>query len=327
MAGKSQRPESPFDITADVQQTRAGQLRQLLDVWVVAPFRVMWTDTRTKIGLLVVMFYVFIGTLGVVIVPPPQLQAGPVFAPPFQDLQFPLGTDKFGQGILASLIHATPPMLKMILSGSVFTVTVATMIGTVSGYKGGVTDQVLMTITDIMLTIPGLPLVIVIAIALDPRNPFVIGIILSINAWAGLARSLRSQVLAIREDAYVEASKVMGVPTPRIVVADILPNLMPYIMVNFMQSARNVIFASVGLYYLGLLPFTTLNWGVMMNMAQAAGALRSDKVIWWLLFPMLTITFLTFGLIALAQGMDRVFNPRVRARHAKTLETDEAETA
>lgn len=317
---------SVFETTTDIELSRVDQWLQFIDVRLLAPFRVMWSDGRTKVGLFVVGLYVFMGTLGVSVIPPPELHAGPIYMAPFQSLRFPLGTDKFGKGIFRSLVHATPPMLKMVFAGAVFTVIVATIIGTVSGFIGGMIDRVLMTFTDIMLSIPGLPLVIVIAIALEPRNPYVVGLVLSINAWAGLSRAIRSQVLTVRHESYVEASQTMGLPIWKIIVGDVLPNLMPYITVNFMQAARNVIFASVGLYFLGLLPFTTLNWGVMMNLARTAGALRSMQIIHWLVFPMFAITLFTFGLIALAQGMDRVFNPRVRARHAKSVDTSDAST-
>jgi peptide/nickel transport system permease protein len=90
---------------------------------------------------------------------------------------------------------------------------------------------------------------------------------------------------------------------------------------NFVQQARAVIFGSVGLYFLGVLPYTSTNWGVMMNAAvNRAGATSSMMAFHWLLVPMLTIIVLALGLTLLAQGADRIFNPRVRARHAETIE-------
>lgn len=172
-----------------------------------------------------------------------------------------------------------------------------------------------MSLTDILMTIPGLPLVIVLAVILEPDEPWMVGIILTINAWAGLARAIRSQVLTLRNESFVEASRLMGISTPTIIAKDIVPGLMPYITVNFVNSARGVIFSSVGLYFLGILPFTNLNWGVMMNLAYSTGgALYSVDVLHWLLIPMITIIILSLGLILFAQGTDRIFNPRVRVR-------------
>lgn len=316
---------SVFETRADVSVTRQERLRRLFDRWVSAPFRIIWSDKRFRAGFSIVLFYVLMGTIGVVLVPVPTSE-DPSLVLPFQSLQYPLGTDGLGQQLGRSIVHATPPMLKMMAAGALFSTAVATIVGTVSGYKGGLADRVLTTFTDMMMTIPGLPLVIVIAAILSPRSPYVVGIILTINAWAGLARAIRSQVLTIRDEAYVEASRIIGKDTGSIITEEILPNLMPYVMINFVNSARNVIFASVGLYFLGILPFTSLNWGVMMNMAyRGSGALYSLESAHWFIVPMATIVILSYGLILLSQGSDRLFNPRVRARHAKTVAKDENE--
>jgi len=195
----------------------------------------------------------------------------------------------------------------------------ATLVGTLSGYKSGdPTDRILMTLTDIMMTIPGLPLIIVISAVFPPKSPYVVGLLLTINAWAGLARSIRSQVLSVREEAYVEASRLMGFKTRSIIRNDILPNIMPYVVINLANSARRVIFASVGLYFLGILPFTTLNWGVVLNLAHKNGAMYTKSTLYWILEPTIAIVMLSLAFILIAQGMDRLFNPRVRARNAKT---------
>jgi peptide/nickel transport system permease protein len=118
----------------------------------------------------------------------------------------------------------------------------------------------------------------------------------------------------------------MGIDTSTIISGDIVPNLMPYITMNFVQQARAVIFGSVGLYFLGVLPYNSANWGVMMNAAvNRAGAVSSPAAFHWLLVPMLTIIILALGLTLLAQGADRVFNPRVRARHAETVASDDSD--
>ncbi|MCU4744363.1 ABC transporter permease [Halobacteria archaeon AArc-m2/3/4] len=262
------------------------------------------------------------GTIGVVLVEAPEIGQGPRFAALFTDGHI-LGTDNQGRDLLALTVHATPAMLEMIISGAVFTTIVATIVGTVSGYKGGIIDRISMVVTDIMLTIPGLPLVIVIAAILDPRTPWVVGIVLTINAWAGLARTIRAQVLTVREESYVEASRVMGFSTSGILRRDIIPQLMPYIGVNFMQAARNVIFASVGLYYLGVLPFTHYNWGIILNQAYGGGALWNVSYFHWMAVPIVTISLISLSLILLTQSADRVFNPRVRAKHSRTISDDD----
>jgi len=218
--------------------------------------------------------------------------------------------------MLALMVHSTPVMLKMMIAGAIFGNFVGITLGMVSGYYGGTIDKVIMTFTDTIGSIPGLPLLLILAAILEPRNPFLIGIILNINGWAGGARGIRSQVLPLVDEEYVEASRAMGEPVSNILLKEILPNLLPLIFIGFLGGATSVITASVGLYFLGILPFTTQNWGVVLNYAyQRSGAIYSLQSAHWLLVPLLTITGLTFGLTLLAQAFDQVFNPRVRARH------------
>lgn len=315
---------SVFEQMSDAEISRVDEYRRLADEFVLAPLRIIVRDWRALVGMTIVASYLLMGTVGVYVVGEPVMNEGPIYLQPFEDWSHPLGTDSTGTDIFKQIVHATPPILKMITAGAVFSTVVATVVGTASGYKGGRFDRIAMSITDVMMTIPGLPLVIVIAAVVEPRNPWVVGIVLTVNAWSGLARSLRSQVLTLREMEYVEASRTMGIGTPTILARDIVPNLMPYISVNFVNAARGVIFSAVGLYFLGILPFTsTGNWGVMMNMAYTTGgALYTTSTAHWLFVPMFVVVFLSLGLILFAQGLDRIFNPRVRARHAKTVEDD-----
>lgn len=313
------RDGSPFHTTADIETTRSERYRALLDEYIVAPCRIIWEDIRVRVGFAIVLFYVLVGTLGVVFVAPPATGQGPIGIGAFQSLDYPLGTDGLGKNLLSVTVHATTPVLKMITAGAVFSTGIATIWGTFAGYKGGRFDRILMSISDIVMTIPGLPLTIILAAIVQPESPFVIGIILTINVWAGFSRKLRSQVMTIRGDAYVEASRTMGLSTPRIVLKDVLPNVMPYITVNFVTSARRVIISSVALYFLGVLPRSAANWGTTLQNAFNNGALYDMSMIHWFLVPLVSIVLLSLGLILLGQGLDRVFNPRIRARHAKSV--------
>lgn len=300
--------------------SRSELLRERLDIFVLTPLRVIWTDWRTRIGGLIVLAYLFVGTVGVRLVEPAET-GGPRLIGPFENMQYPLGTNHLGEGLLANIVHATPPMLKMILAGAVFATVIATAVGTVSGYKGGYTDAILTTLSDIAMTIPGLPLIILILVLFEPTNPYFIGVVLAINAWAGLARTIRSQVLELRDQSYIEASRIMDSPLHRIVVDDILPNIMPYVLISFVNTARGVIFGSVALYYLGVLPVGTQNWGIMLNRAYSTGgALYSWDSVYWIVIPMATIVLLSFGLVLFSQGTERLFNPRIRARHAESID-------
>ncbi|KDE59210.1 ABC transporter permease [Halostagnicola sp. A56] len=302
---------------SDVEVTTADRLRNFYREFIYKPGLVAWEDNRTRIGATILAVYVFIGTVGTWFYRAPTTNQSERSIQPFQTMEAPLGTTSSGEDVLAMAIHATPEMLIMILSGGIFATGLAVLIGTVAGYKGGTTDRILTTFSDVAMSIPGLPLIMVLAVVVSPERAVVIGILITINYWAGLARSIRSQVLTIREHSYVEASRTMGVSTPRILIKDVIPNIMPYVLVNFANAARYVVFASVGLYYLGILPTSVANWGIQLDNAYSqAGALSGGGTMYQLVVPMIAIMFLALGLILLAQGMDRVFNPRVRTRLA-----------
>lgn len=209
----------------------------------------------------------------------------------------------------------------MIFAGALFTTLIGTIAGTFSGYLGGAIDTVLMTLSDIQIALPGLPLLIVLSVLIAPTNPFLIGVIIATPRWGGLARNIRSEVLALRNLSYVEANQIIGVGTPSIILADIIPNIISYITVQFVYIARSVIFSAVALYFLGALPVAFENWGITMNIAYNQGALQTASLRYWIFEPMLAIVFLVLGLVLTAQGLDRMFNPRIRARHLGETET------
>jgi peptide/nickel transport system permease protein len=318
--------QSVFEVVSDTDPlTRKERIARWIDAHVLTPLRIIKSDWRATVGILILVGFVFVGTVGPLLVEQPTIGQYGSYLNPFQSWAYPLGTDGFGQPILPQLILATPNMLKMAFAGAGLAVALGTVVGTMAGYKGGRADSLLMSLTDIMLTIPGLPL-IVILVAIFPEigsNPYLIGFLLAIDNWPGLARALRSQVLTIRTESYVEAGHAIGRSSGEILWDDIVPQMMPYITVNSATAARRVIFESVGLYFIGILPSTTFNWGVMMNYAFQQGAAVSNPSLsgHWLYFPILVLLIFSLGLILLSQGMDRIFNPRLRARHEETAAT------
>ncbi|WP_217643685.1 ABC transporter permease [Natrinema salaciae] len=340
-----------FGDSAATVVTRRQRARETVDESVVAPFKVAWSDWRTKVALIILggfvatavlvwlhqAGYTLLNDVLRVVGSPWELEAprSPVGVDeerrsvrPFRNWQHPFGTFDNGVDILSAILWATPSMLQMVLAGGVFSTMMATVVGTVSGYKGGTVESVLNTIVDIAMSIPGLPLVVVLVAIIQPSSPYVVGILITINIWAGLARTIHSQVLSLREKSYVEASRTMGISTPQIIRKDILPNLMPYITVNFVYAARRVIYDSIALYYLGLLGGGMAeNWGVMLDWAyNLYNALTVSGKAYMLVAPMVPIVLLSMALILLSQGTDRLFNPRVRTRHAgETVREDDTD--
>ena len=308
--------EATFDgVTTDVEETRIDWLQNYLFTRVVVPGKIILSDWRGRVGLSIVIAYLFMGTVAIYLTEPPVYGEGARQIQAFQTPEHPLGTDAFGVDIMRQILYSTPEMLMIVFGGATFAIAVAAIVGLTAGYKGGRVGQTLMTFTDVALTLPGLPLIIVIIAVFQPQHPIIIGVILSINAWAGLARTLHSQTLSLRVENYVEASTFMGVRLHSILLKDILPNVMPYIAVNYMNAARNVIFAAVALYYLGLLPYRRENWGTMLDTGfQTVNIMQPTRATLFYI-PLLTILLFSVGLILLAQSLDALFNPRIRARH------------
>ncbi|AEH39046.1 ABC transporter permease [Halopiger xanaduensis] len=319
--------DSPFETTASVAETRSDRIDRFLEEYIRTPWSILRTDWRALAAFAILGTYILIATVGVYLVEPTEPAHGPQLLAPFQNWEFPLGTTSSGKDVLSLAVHSTPSILIMMASGAVFTVVIGSLFGIVAGYKGGIVDTVLSTITDVFINIPGLPLVIVLATLLEEwiNNPVTLGVLLAVAAWAGLARAIRSQVLTIRSESFIEAARAMDLPMRWILLREIVPHLMPYIVVNMMNAARRVIFAAVALYFLGVLPFSDANWGVMLNNAYNSGALYRLSAVHWLLVPMIAITGIAIGLILLAQSLDQVFNPRIRARHQDLGDDDQLE--
>lgn len=315
-----------FESVTDATETRRDRYRRQLDAFVFTPLSIMWDDWRARVGMFIIGVYVFIGAFGPMLMDPTVMGEGEPLISPFQSWEFPLGTDRVGKDMLTMTVYSTQPVLLMMTSGGLFTISMGTLMGTLAGYKGGALDKVLSTVMDTFINIPGLPLVIVLSVIIEPTNPIVVGLFLSIALWAGLARSIRSQVLTLRRESFIEASQTLGVPTSRLIRKEMLPHLLPYIVINFVNAARIVIFSAVALYFLGVLPFEDSNWGIVMNLAYQNGAHYRPDALHWLLVPVGAIVFLSVGLVLLAQSLDRVFNPRARARSAEAAEVED-ETA
>ena len=307
---------SAFRTTASYEQSPVEIYQEKFDRWVAEPFGILWDDYRGRFGIILVTIYVLMGTVGVNFVPSPSPNMGPRMVAPFSNSEFILGTDGMGQGLLSLMVHATPDMLKMIIAGAIFGNLMGVSVGLYTGYTGGTTDKAIMTVVDTLNSIPGLPLLILLAAILEPTNPFLIGIMLNIQGWTGQVRGLRAQVIPLANEEHVEAARALGEPKSNLLINEVLPHLLPLIFIGFIGGATRVVFASVGLYFLGILPFSNVeNWGITLNYAYEGGSLYSLKGFHWILVPLVTIVGLSVGLTMLAQAFDQVFNPRVRARH------------
>jgi peptide/nickel transport system permease protein len=283
-------------------------MRFLRDLW-----RVCKADKPAFAGGTVILIYLVVAIVGPFVAHVGyQKNEALAYLPP--SLKYPLGTDFSGNSVLSEVIVGTRPIMEVAIVAAVMVVAVGVTVGLVAGYLGGAVDQLMMRITDVFLTIPGLPLVIVIASIVRTTNPLVLAGILSVVGWAGLARAVRSQALSLRTSDFIDAAKVQGLPLRNMVFRQLLPNVGPYVAIHFLLAVTDAIYAMVGLYLLGVAPISGTNWGIMINLALSQGALYTSQSALYLFSPMLAIVFLQVALVYFSRAMDRLFNPRLRVQ-------------
>ena len=278
-------------------------------------FTILWQVLRRKpsrmFGFIIVLIYVFFGLFGNLMyrgmLPADQdnLFGGP-------SLAHPLGTDFQGVDVLALLVTGTQYVLLSAAIASIVTVIIGVTIGLYAGFRGGFTDSLLMRITDVILTIPNFPLLLVLSIVWKFGSPWTMGVVLGITGWGGLARAVRAQTMSLRSRGFVEAASSFGFPTYYIVFKELLPNMAPFVAMNLLMGVTNSIYSQVGLFYLGVLPFTSSNWGVMIQLAVNNGVTLTGVGLSYLMAPLVAILLLTLGVVLLVDALDEVFNPRLR---------------
>lgn len=276
--------------------------------------KVIKRSKLSMLGFIILLGYLVMATVGPEIIPYSE-KSNPkeIFLPP--SWEHPLGTDYAGRDVLQQIVHGSRPILLVATLTALISVMVAIAVGMVAGFKGGIVDAVLMVVVDIMLTIPGFPLLIVLATTLlkGSTNPFALAFILSITSWASLARAIRSQVLTLRERDFIEAAKLLDLGTFHIIIRELLPNMMAYVIINFMLSIINAIYNMVGLFIIGLLPFEAQNWGLMIQLGIThAGSLFSARTAYYLITPIVAIVLLQVGIVLFSRSIEEYFNPRLR---------------
>lgn len=282
--------------------------RTLRDLW-----RICKADKAALAGGLIVLVYLVVAVLGPYVVSlgnqqnPAEANLGPSW-------QHPLGTDPLGHNVLAEIIIGTRPIMLVGVLAAAITVSIGVVIGLLAGYLGGSFDAAVMRVVDVFLTVPGLPLIIVVAAIVHTTSPVVLAFVLSITAWAGLARAVRSQALSLRRADFIEAARLQGLSLGQIVSRQLLPNVGPYVAIHFLLAITGAIYAEVGLFLLGVAPITGTNWGIMINSAMSEGALYSSSSVLYLISPMVAIVVLQVAFVFFARALDSLFNPRLRLR-------------
>ncbi len=222
-----------------------------------------------------------------------------------------LGTDFQGQDNLRKVINGGREIVTVAFLTGVIATFIAVVVGSFSAFVGGAVDSLLMELANIWLTIPKFPLLAVMATVIK-LEPVTLSLLIAFLDWPGLARQVRSQVLSLRRRDYIEAATMLDLGTPNIIFQELLPNMMSFIAIATISEMTHAIYQQTGLVFLGIVPYSSANWGVMITAAQLRGVLYNQQAMWSILAPMGAIVIFQLALVSFARSLDEVFNPRLR---------------
>jgi len=261
-------------------------------------------------GIVIMTFVVLIGAAGPLVVDTDLAKTGSVLPTQAPSAQYWLGTDVQGRDVLAQLVLGTPQTLKIGLIAGLVGLTVGVVLGLVSGYFGGLADAVIRLVTDIFLTIPTLAILIVVASMVRVLSIEAMALIVASLAWMGPTRTIRSQVLTLRERRYIQMAKLSGLSDFEVIFTEVMPNLIPYIAATLVLSVASGILAAIGLEVLGLGPSHLPSLGMLIFWSQYYDAVFRG-LWWWFVPPIVVLVLIFVGLFMLSAGLDRIANPRL----------------
>jgi len=269
-------------------------------------------------GLILIGAIVFMALFSPIIAryPPNYLasfiQDGRIRVPP--SFRYLFGTDYIGHDVFSQIVYGASAALFVGLGAAAVAMSLAILVGTISGYLGGLLDNVLMRITEIFLVIPFLLILLVFLQVITTLVPSggggltTITLIIGLFSWAPNARIIRGEVLRVKQYEYIEASKSLGASKWRIIFRHILPNVLHIIIVLTTLQIASAILVEAGISFLGFGDPNSITWG-----QQLQGASEAVKEAWWEgIFPGLFITMLVLGFSLLGNGLRDALDPRLR---------------
>lgn len=280
-------------------------------------------NPKVMIGLIVVVLFLLVALFGPLLVhTDPNAISADALQPPSSAHW--LGTTQTGQDVFAQLIYGTRTTILWGFFTALLVTFLSLVVGLTAGYFGGIVDELLSLLINIFLVMPAFALAVLLAAIIPYKGPLTVAIVIVITGWAFAARILRAQTLSMRKRDFIEAVKVRGETTWRIIFFELLPNEIAIVTAGFIGTVIFVILTEVGLEFLGLGDPSTVSWGSMFYWAQNGNALLRGAW-WWFVPPGLCIAALGTALTLMNFGIDEIANPRLRREpKPKAARTKEA---
>jgi peptide/nickel transport system permease protein len=270
---------------------------------------VLWASRRGRVSVIVLAVFVFVAIFGALLAPyDPNASSTDVLAAPSRDHW--LGTTEVGSDVFSQLLVGARVSIIVGFSAAVISAVLGSAVGLIGGYFGGLTDKLFDGFENWFLVIPQLPLMVVLARLLSP-SLFVLVMVIGLTSWAGTGRVVRSQVLTLKERAFVERARALGASDWHIIRRHVLPNALPLIFANTVLIVAVAILAEASLSFLGLGDPTHISWGTMLENGFDSGA-PSAGAWWYLVPPGLCITVLVFVIGLIGYVFEQHINPRLK---------------
>lgn len=259
--------------------------------------------------LVILALFIIVGRFVVDIDQARALSVRPLQPP---SARYPFGTDRQGRDLLAVMVAGTPLTLRIGFIAGFLGVGIGSVLAFVAAYYRGITDTIIRGIADIGLTVPGLLVLIIIAVSIKGSLTVnQMAMVVASLAWLYPTRTIRAQVLSLRERGYIEIARMSGVSGPGIIFTELMPNLLPYLAATLVNAVSAAILASIGLEVLGLGPIDSPTLGMTLYWVNFNAAMINGWW-WWWLAPTVIIVMVFLGLFFVTVGLDELANPRLR---------------
>jgi len=228
-----------------------------------------------------------------------------------------LGTTSYGQDIYTELIYGARQVLVIALVAGACATVLSVLIGITAAYMGGLVDEALSLVTNVVLILPTFPLMIILAKYAGQSNAVMI-IVLVATGWSYGANQMRAQALSLRNRDFLEAARVRGERRSYIILFEMMPTMTSLIVANFLGSALYSVLAASGLQFIGLGNTSSQSWGTMLYNANEAEALQAGNAL-WIVAPGLAIAVLSAAFALMNYAFDEIGNPALRPVRRKDL--------